>query len=106
MIKVGRWNEPNAVYIGRPNPRLNLKKSPLANPFVMRNKSIDERNRVCDLFDEWINDRIQNNDKAVIEEIERLKVIAMQGDLVLGCWCSPKRCHGESIKRIIDSMIT
>jgi len=25
--------------------------------------------------------------------------------VALGCWCAPKRCHGESIKRLIESAL-
>lgn len=96
-IRVGRHNEPNAVYIGRP--------SPLGNPFKMRNRSADERNRVCNLYAEWLTDQIHQDNESVLAELDRLANIALQGDLILGCHCAPLRCHGDTIKRILELMI-
>jgi hypothetical protein len=95
-IIVGRRTEPNAIYCGRP--------SPLGNPFVPTNHSLEERNRVCDLYDEWIKNQIKNQNVKVINEIKRIYQLLNASDIILGCFCSPKRCHCDSIKSILEKM--
>lgn len=95
MIKVGKRWDPNAVYIGRP--------SPLGNQFAMQSE--DDRDDVCDRYEAWFNAKIAEEDPAVIAELGRLCDLAAQGNLVLGCFCAPKRCHGDTIKRFLDLVI-
>lgn len=94
MITVGHKNQPGAQYIGR--------GSPLGNPFVMRDKSQTERNRVCDAYEVWFKEQVDKDNPLVMNELRRLYRIAQKGDLVLGCFCAPKRCHGETIKRFLE----
>jgi len=103
-IKVGRHNEPGAVYIGRAMPRLNRKASPLANPFRMRSEA--DRDEVCNRYEDWLQDQLAAENEAVCNEIDRLTALAhQQGGLTLGCFCAPKRCHGDSIKRVINQQL-
>ena len=105
-ITVGRHNEPGAVYIGRAMPRMRKKASPLANPYSMADKSDTERNRVCDEYTAWLDAEIDSGNSAVIAELERLAALAQQtGNLKLGCFCAPKRCHGDAIKRKLVQLI-
>jgi hypothetical protein len=94
MIRVGRKHERNAVYIGR--------GSPLGNPFVMKDQSQAERDRVCDAYAVWLVSKIEDGDARVLGALEHIKVLSKQGDVVLGCFCAPKRCHGDFIKEICD----
>lgn len=93
MVKVGKKWDKGAVYVGR--------GSPLGNKFVMANES--DREYVCDAYEVWLQDRIALGDPVVVNELSRLSKLATEGDLILGCFCSPKRCHAESIKRVLDS---
>ena len=95
MIRVGRKDERGAEYIGR--------GSPLGNPFRMNGEA--DRDRVCDLYEKWFAERVSANDARVLVELRRLYLIAKQGDLVLGCYCAPKRCHGETIKRFLEQFL-
>ena len=103
-IRVGRHNEPGAVYIGRAMPRLNRKASPLANPYKLRNPNDDaERDEVCDKYERWLDRQMVTNNPAICAEIERLAELAhRRGELVLGCFCAPKRCHGDGIREVIN----
>jgi hypothetical protein len=78
-------------YIGRP--------SVLGNPFVAHGES--ERMTVIAQYRRWLWDEFRKPG-AVHDEIVRLFEISQHGDLVLGCWCSPKPCHGEVIKALIE----
>lgn len=95
MIRVGRKHEQNAVYVGRP--------SLLGNPFKMRNEG--DRDLVCDRYDTWLSERLRQGDPLITVEIDRLVALARQGDLVLGCYCAPARCHADSIKRVIEARL-
>lgn len=92
MIKVGKKWDKQAVYIGR--------GSPLGNPFVMENES--DRDLVCDQYQVWFEQQVKDNNVLVMNELRRLYQIAKKGDLVLGCFCSPKRCHGLTIKAFLE----
>lgn len=95
MIVVARRSAPRAQYIGRP--------SPLGNPYVMRGEN--DRDRVCDAYAAWFAARVQARDPRVLEELKRLYKIAREGDLVLGCYCAPRRCHGDTIKAFLDARL-
>ena len=95
MIIVGRKQDPRAEYIGR--------GSPLGNPFVMRHEGM--RDEVCEQYEIWFAEQVANNNQRVLNELRRLYRIAAQGDLVLGCFCAPKRCHGETIKRFLEGYL-
>jgi hypothetical protein len=93
MIRVGlRW-EPGAQYIGRP--------SPLGNPFRMATEA--ERDVVCDRYARWFQQRIDADDARVMDELRRLyRWHREHGELVLGCYCAPRRCHGDTIKAYLE----
>jgi len=69
------------VYIGRP--------SKWGNPFSHLEKSeakyrVGSRDGAVDRYREWI---VENRD--LMESLEELR------GKILGCWCAPKRCHGD-----------
>lgn len=74
--------EPYDVYIGR--------GSIWGNPFKMKNNSNKERDRVCDEYEKWFwTTNLENN-------LEQLK------GKRLGCYCSPLRCHGHFLAKIVN----
>ena len=91
-IVVGKKWDANAQYIGR--------GSPLGNPFVMKSEA--DRDRVCDQYAVWFEERVKAGDALVMNELRRLYKIAKRGGLVLECYCAPKRCHGETIKGFLE----
>lgn len=94
-ITVGKKFDPLAHYIGR--------GSPLGNPFVMTSEA--DRNAVCDKYQVWFEDKHNQKDPAVLRELDVLLLKALSGDLVLGCFCAPKRCHGDTIKRYLETVL-
>ena len=95
MITVGKRTDANAQYIGR--------GSPLGNPFRMNGET--DRDRVCDRYETWFTQKVKERDVRVMNELRRLYRLAQLGDLVLGCYCAPKRCHGETIKRFLEQFL-
>lgn len=90
----------NVIYIGRPTP--------LGNPFSHRagtlakfvTKSVDE---AIAKYEQWLVDKIESEDKDVLRELHKI-VDASKNDkrTVLLCWCYPKPCHANIVKKIIE----
>lgn len=87
------------VYCGR--------GSPLGNPFVMENKSIAERNRVCDMYEGWFKEQANRNGSPVRNEMLRLLQLVKSGASInLQCFCKDeikqtyigRRCHCDTIR--------
>lgn len=80
----GSWPK-NTVRIDR--------RSEWGNPFIMRNDSDKERDRVCDAFEEMVA-------LWTPEVIAKLKTELKGRDLA--CWCATKRCHADTLLRIAN----
>lgn len=59
------------------------------NPFVMRGER--DRDRVCELFEQYARWRLT---------VDPLWLEGLRGR-DLGCWCAPKRCHAETLERLL-----
>lgn len=70
--------------------------SVLGNPHVMKNKSDAERNRVCDLYETGFPDADQKRACGQIAAAARNSPVALE------CFCTPKRCHLDTVKRYIE----
>lgn len=96
------------------------RTSVLGNPFRMRNTSDAERDIVCGKYEIYFN-AIVNNDvktyhdfgvfdaqrEAFMNELRRLyRIYRKYGKLNLFCWCAPKRCHAETIKKFLEKYIS
>jgi hypothetical protein len=90
---------PDAVYIGR--ECYGKKASPLANPIKLpKPASRHDRMRCLDEFEDYF-DALPLDHPARIELTRLIEIYKQTKCLVLECWCAPKACHGESIKRWI-----
>lgn len=70
------------VYIGRP--------SKWGNPFTMPENTRDE---AVDKYEQWI-----------LNNPELLKDLPELTGKILGCYCSPKRCHGDVLLKLANSL--
>jgi Domain of unknown function (DUF4326) len=70
------------VYIGRP--------SKWGNPFEIGRDGT--REEVIDKYEAWI-----------MRQPELLNALSELRGKVLGCWCSPKPCHGDVLERLAES---
>lgn len=95
MIIVGKKWDKGAVYIGQ--------GSPLGNRFAKANMTLEERDFACDQFQIEFHAKVSRNDPVIMNELNRLLSIARNGDLILGCYCHPKRCHGLTIKQWLET---
>jgi len=98
MIKVVHIKlVPYAEYIGRETQ--DRPGSPLANPFKMRHEN--ERDDVVAAYKAWLLDKLKTGDLPVRAELNRLYKLAKTGELLLGCYCAPKACHGDIIRQLL-----
>lgn len=76
------------------------RTSPLGNPFFMAKE--EQREEVCDRYEEYFDcphTIIFNT------ELARIVELAKTNDITLLCWCYPKRCHAETIKRYLEKQL-
>jgi len=88
----------NAVYIGRAVP--GRPGSPLGNPYKLRFEC--DREKILARYEYWLREQLKS-DTPARREIERLADYAE--DLVLACWCAPKLCHGNVVKKVIEERL-
>ena len=72
----------------------------LGNQFIMKEES--QRDEVCNKYQEWFDQQIKDNNLELINALNKIKDLSLKTDIALGCWCYPKRCHAETIKRHLE----
>lgn len=88
--------DPDSIYIGR--------GSVLGNPYPMRSE--DDRDLVCDQYEEYFQQKIEERDEEFMEEIARLVESAyVNGYVRVGCFCAPRRCHGDTVARFLNTIL-
>jgi hypothetical protein len=80
-----------------------MRGSILGNPFIMKNSSDSERNRVCELYENWLRNEYRKK-AHVFNELHRLAEISKHSNLYLECCCKPKRCHGDFVAYAISKI--
>jgi len=92
-VKTSPWfdpkNNPNHVYIGRYNKKYGTSK--WANPHHMKRDTDEERDRVIRLY------RAHVIASGLINDVHELR------GKILGCWCKPKKCHGDVLIDILNN---
>lgn len=81
--------DPYDVYIGRP--------SKWGNPFSHKDETLAEfkvgsRDEAVDAYAGWI-----------MEQPELLAALPELHGKVLGCWCAPRRCHGDVLVELANA---
>ena len=74
----------------------------LGNPFDMKGEG-ETRDMVCDRYKGYFKNRILTGERLDFHiELERISIAyRFFGKVRLFCWCSPKRCHAETIKEYL-----
>jgi len=93
MIRVVHCRrEPYDLYIGRANPSIGeYEDSEWANKFIVGVHGT--RAEVIEKYEAYLT--TQPDLMAKLHTLE---------GLVLGCWCKPKACHGDVIKKFVESL--
>lgn len=78
----------NGIYVGRP--------SPLSNPFPFRSgEEVGEHI-------EYLESQVYFGNILIIPSLKKLlDIFLKEEELNLLCWCSPNRCHADSVKQIL-----
>jgi hypothetical protein len=95
MITIGnKKHGARGIYVGRP--------SPLGNPFAMQCEA--ERASVIRDYEDWLAEQLLAPRSAASIEMSRLAGLARKQDICLLCFCVPKACHADIIKRTIEAI--
>lgn len=89
------------IYCGRPKNYKSVGYN-YGNPFPM--SSEDERDKVCEEYQEYFDNNIITDAKLNML-METLLETAKYTDITLVCFCHPKRCHTETIKTWLDTKL-
>jgi len=95
----------NDIYIGR--------GSVLGNPFVgTKNVNLtkgkyqcDSREESIESYERYLLEKINIRDTVICNELNRIYKISKSSNVNLVCFCSPKKCHGDIIKKILDQKL-
>ena len=79
------------------------RSTPLGNPYYMKDGT--ERDYVCDKYAAYLAASCDSN-ADIARELNRIADALTRSDVVLLCWCYPKRCHGEEIIKLIKEKIS
>lgn len=78
--------------------------SVLSNPFKVTSE--DKRDWSCDQYQKYFDKKVrEKKDSAFMNELRRIYHLALKQDIVLACWCYPKRCHTQTIKTFLESYL-
>lgn len=78
------------------------RQTPVGNPFYMSSET--ERNKVCEQYQAYFDRKVSEKiDIDFMHYLRGIYLYAQRQPVALACWCAPKRCHGETIKKFIES---
>lgn len=96
-----------------PDDILICRGTPLGNPYTSIQYRETKAQFVCATreeslgsFNTYILERIAQKDKKICDELNRIwKIVKNGGTVNLVCYCTPKPCHGNILKKIIESKL-
>jgi hypothetical protein len=79
------WGQPGDVRIDR--------ATKWGNPFLIKHES--DRDWVCEQYEAYF---------PAFCKRQHISIVEIANAKRLGCWCKPKRCHGDYLKKLIDEL--
>ena len=79
------------------------RSSFLGNPYYMSNES--KRDEVCNKYEIYFKNKFFNDMDFQEKFLDLIKYAQRYENIALGCWCYPKRCHGNTVKRYLEFWI-
>jgi hypothetical protein len=70
-----------------------------SNPYPMNLDTTREES--CELYDQYFRDKLREDYYFEKEFLWLVDLYRTHGGLRLFCWCAPKKCHAETIKRLV-----
>jgi len=74
--------------------------TPLGNPFVMYGEN--QRQKVIDSYELYAKEEMKKEEDWYEEYCRILDIYKKYNKLNLFCWCSPRKCHGDILKGMIE----
>jgi hypothetical protein len=78
------------------------RSSVLGNPFPMKSEA--DREKVIAQYRVWLWREYNKPESKVREALREISALHEGGDVLLGCWCAPKACHGDIVKKALEWM--
>ena len=92
------------IYLGRYNDKLDLKASPLANPFKIGTDGT--RDEVIQKYRKWLFEKIKKKDSNVMGALNMLKLAVLKKmHKKLACYCKPEPCHVDVVIKAVYWLI-
>ena len=91
------------IYIGRGsvlgNPYTSISDKQTKAKYIT-----NSREESIEFYEIYLREKIKEKDKVICSELNRLWLLSKTKDLNFVCFCSPKKCHGDIIKKIIEEV--
>ena len=97
-IKNLRNEKPNNAYDFKVD-----RSSVLGNPYYMFDECM--RDDVCIKYEMYFYKKLKTDAAFKAELVKILRAYKQYGKVNLFCWCYPKRCHAETIKKWLEKEI-
>lgn len=94
---------PFDVYIGRGSP-LGNKFTHIKDKMTKAQVVVATREEVIASHARDLDKKLGCKDEDILKELKRIKELEKKGEVFLVCFCKPKSCHGDYIKKTLDSM--
>lgn len=96
IINIRKEGQPY-IYCGR--------GTALGNPYVLGKDG--NRDEVCDKYESAFKKMTEQAHYAspFAIQLAKIEAEARKGDVRLGCYCAPQRCHCETIKHYIETKL-
>lgn len=101
---VNKHHGHSGEYIGRGSP-IGNKWTHLDSKFPDVIK-VPTRAQAVAEYAKWLDEQIKADNPVVVNELNRLGALALQGQLNLQCFCCPQACHGDIIKDVLFKAIS
>lgn len=78
----------------------------LGNPFKMLDDSQAERARVVEQYRVYLLEQFKQRSSVFLECVKMAQRLEQGHRIGLYCWCAPKACHGDVLRRAIIYLTT
>ena len=102
VVNVRNYRGENMIYIGRRNISWGFEESILKN---MKRDVGMNRDESVDRYRMWLWGEVKKSGDVWDELVRLVNVLIGGNDVILGCWCKPKRCHGDIVKGCLEWML-
>lgn len=77
----------------------------LANPFKLEPYGPYTREESLARYGRWLHEKVAAKDPAVCGALNELWRAAKAGEVELECFCSPRACHADVVKRVVEEKL-